>query len=75
VAASAVCPPQWPRSALQFCSPLRIWPEVLSKLGRSSSQLAIRNFRLWHVASFAALQHHDRCWGQSGRNPDIAEST
>jgi len=30
---------------------------------------------IWHVASFAALQHHDRCWGQSGRNPDIAEST
>ena len=29
----------------------RIWPEVLSKLGRSSSQLAIRNFRLWHPSA------------------------
>jgi hypothetical protein len=28
-----------------------------------------RHFRIWHIASFAALQHHGRCWGVERPQP------
>jgi hypothetical protein len=38
----------------------------------SRSIVGASNGGFWHIASFATLQHHGSCSGQSGRSPNIA---